>query len=241
MNHEEVTKRFAARQINKRSGDVEWSGNNVYCRGNVIYSYGSHFPMAIYIGDGPFQFVRNADKYSVSTSRHQGIVSHLCKGPELPRHALSAVGIPFADITHKNILFWREGSSKFVFRNTRTNSFFEDMEYLSSHDTVDIYAKPNKSDEWEPPIYGQFRRSRKLVGVENKPDPNVELYETGWFTVDQVVVLSWKRKYYLVVKDKVSKLPRKPASLSAALEMAAESKTKSMFSQLGSKVLEALK
>lgn len=239
MNHEEVTKRFASRLVNKRCGAIEWSGNNVFCRDNVLYSYGSHFPMAIYVGGEDFQFIRNADKYSVSTSRHQGIVSHYCKGPELSRYSLSKEGIPFADLMRKSILFWREGSSRFVFRDTRANSFFEDMEYLSHHDTIDIYAKPKQTDEWEPPVYGNFRRSRKLVGVENKP--NIELYETGWFTVDQVVVLSWKRKYYLVVKNEISKLPRKPKSIANALEMAAEKKTKSMISQLGSRVLEALK
>lgn len=41
---------------------------NVYIDGAVIYSYGSHFPMAK--KDGERAWV-NVDKYSVSTSRQQ--------------------------------------------------------------------------------------------------------------------------------------------------------------------------
>ncbi len=39
--------------------------------GNVVYSYGRHFPIAIRIKDG---YILNKDKYSPSTSCHQTLV-----------------------------------------------------------------------------------------------------------------------------------------------------------------------
>ncbi len=37
----------------------------------VVYSYGRHFPMAVYV-DG--RWIVNSDRYSVTTTRHQGYV-----------------------------------------------------------------------------------------------------------------------------------------------------------------------
>jgi hypothetical protein len=73
MNHEEVVKRYAAQQVNRRQKRVRWTGDNIYCEGDVIYSYGSHFPMAVCLGDD--FFLKNGDKYSVTTSKHQGVVN----------------------------------------------------------------------------------------------------------------------------------------------------------------------
>jgi hypothetical protein len=46
--------------------------NKVYSSGDAIYSYGSHFPMAVW-GDGDVLYV-NSDRYSVTTSQHQGLI-----------------------------------------------------------------------------------------------------------------------------------------------------------------------
>jgi len=48
MNTSTVIERFLTRQVNRRYGAVNWrnSTNSVYCDGDVLYSYGTHFPMA---------------------------------------------------------------------------------------------------------------------------------------------------------------------------------------------------
>jgi len=56
------------------------SNGSIYYKGDVIYSYGSHFPMAIFMGGRCT--VINGDKYSPTTSRHQstlrGVISDYC-------------------------------------------------------------------------------------------------------------------------------------------------------------------
>lgn len=78
MNHKQIITRWRDQQ--KPRG----TGFNVYYEGKTIYSYGSHFPMA-YITDitsGAILFTPiiliNADSYSVSTSKHQGMVNAVC-------------------------------------------------------------------------------------------------------------------------------------------------------------------
>lgn len=214
MNHQEIIKRYAERKINSRTQTIEWSGSNVFCHDGIIYSYGSHFPMAVYIGGKLCEFVVNSDKYSVSTSRHQGIVGSLCRGPALPNYALRNVGVPFTELTAKNILFWREGFSKFAFRNKAKGT---------------LHEMP-KGQTWQDNIYGLFKPTRSQAGVETG-------YETGWFSVDQVVVLYWKRKYFLLIKNEITRLSKKPTSIPDALEMVALKKSDKLVSQFGTNIL----
>ena len=54
------------------NGKSEGKCSSVFIKGNVIYSYGYHFPMAFRINDSNgFKFVVNKSKYSRSTSRQQ--------------------------------------------------------------------------------------------------------------------------------------------------------------------------
>jgi len=46
--------------------------NSMFVKGNVIYSYGEHFPIALRSFDNTAYF--NTDKYSKTTSTHQGLV-----------------------------------------------------------------------------------------------------------------------------------------------------------------------
>lgn len=62
--------------VQKESYRGRNSGNTVYFEGNVSYSYGPHFPLAVKIYDekkGMF-YLLNGDRYSVTTVRHQGIM-----------------------------------------------------------------------------------------------------------------------------------------------------------------------
>lgn len=50
------------------NGATEGNGCSVYISGDVLYSYGSHYPLAVRKDDGTF--VINVSGYSVSTSKH---------------------------------------------------------------------------------------------------------------------------------------------------------------------------
>jgi len=62
-SHSEIVSRFV-------DGKTKGAGANMYIDGNIIYSYGSHFPLMVKSNE---RFILNADKYSVSTSQHQSI------------------------------------------------------------------------------------------------------------------------------------------------------------------------
>lgn len=61
MNRQQLCEQFA------RQRKPEGKASNLYYRGRVAYSYGSHFPAAILQGTRAFV---NSDSYSMSTSRH---------------------------------------------------------------------------------------------------------------------------------------------------------------------------
>ncbi len=69
-SHEDVAKAWW-----NRTGDK--NGNNMFCEGNTIYSYGRHFPIAKLMGS---VVLFNPEKYSVSTQKHQGIVHRQITG-----------------------------------------------------------------------------------------------------------------------------------------------------------------
>ena len=128
-SHDDVIKKFASRIVNRRQGGVAWSGNNVYCRDTLIFSYGSHFPMAKYLGTsqaGRQLFIKNSDKYSSSTSCHQSKVSRSCPGPEVSRRRLSEY-IHFEDLTIDNIHLWRPGIYQFLWQDTQTGIYGSEL------------------------------------------------------------------------------------------------------------------
>lgn len=50
------------------------SGLSIYSTGSVLYSFGPHFPLAVWIHDG---WACNSDSYSVRTTAHQSAVRAL--------------------------------------------------------------------------------------------------------------------------------------------------------------------
>lgn len=64
MTNEQLVEAFA-------NGATKGKSNSMFIEGNVIYSYGKHFPLAIRVSKG---FLINTDKYSVTTSKHQKLV-----------------------------------------------------------------------------------------------------------------------------------------------------------------------
>ena len=58
--------------------------SHLYISGDVMYSYGEHFPLVVRLDRGGY--LVNGDKYSVTTSAHQSLVFRL--GPQVPFSAL---------------------------------------------------------------------------------------------------------------------------------------------------------
>ena len=59
------------------NGAEKGKSNRIFIEGNVIYSYGHHFPLAVRLKDC---YLLNSDKYSVTTSCHQNILRRLLNG-----------------------------------------------------------------------------------------------------------------------------------------------------------------
>jgi len=65
VKNEDVIEAFAQ---GKREGKTK----HLFIEGNVLYSYGYHFPIAIRLWEvDTYKYIINSDRYSMTTSRHQ--------------------------------------------------------------------------------------------------------------------------------------------------------------------------
>ena len=89
MNHSDVIKNF-------RNGK-NYKGCNVFADGDILYSYGRHFPLAVRREEkNKTWYLLNGDKYSVSTAKHQGkTYSTFSDQPRVSFSALSAAGLDY--------------------------------------------------------------------------------------------------------------------------------------------------
>lgn len=85
-SHSEIVQRF-------KDGKTKGSASNMYIEGDVMYSYGHHFPLIVRTQWG---YILNADKYSSSTSNHQSHCRDLAT-IQVPFTALHQAGIVFAN------------------------------------------------------------------------------------------------------------------------------------------------
>lgn len=73
-----------------RDGGTKGRASSMFIEGEVLYSWGVHFPLALRLL--PDLFVLNADRRSISTSRHQSICRHFLS----PMVAVAASAFPFS-------------------------------------------------------------------------------------------------------------------------------------------------
>lgn len=211
MVNEEVAIRFSKQQINSRSKTVEWNGHNLWCNGRIIYSYGSHFPVARFLGEHPKwgrTFVKNSDKYSNSTSCHQSTVARYCKGPSLSRSALNDLEIlDFEELELKNILLWRQPSYKHLYFDSQDNVYYQDYTVENAESNYDNeYTRfIHYHNEWKLPRFGQFKPYR---------GQKANRFKQGMFTIEEIVVLELKNKCFLCWNGHVMALARKPKNIS---------------------------
>lgn len=186
MNHEEVIRRFATRKINSRTKTVQWSSNNVYCCEDLMFSYGSHFILAKYLGRN--LFIRNSDKYSSSTSHHQSMTAQHCPGPEVSCGLISKEKLSLVDFSFTDILFFLRGSYKWCVKDIETNIFYDEIEWTEEHGTT-------LTDEFVPPAHGLFKANRK-------PLNHLPRFQEGSWITSGITVFKKKRKVYLYSSDK---------------------------------------
>jgi len=59
-------------------GETHGEAGHIFIDGNIIYSYGKHFPIAVKLDDGIILF--NSDGYSNTTARHKSLVLNALQG-----------------------------------------------------------------------------------------------------------------------------------------------------------------
>jgi hypothetical protein len=201
MNHHEVVKRYAQRKTNARSGDVTWKGGNISCRGDFVYSY-HWWEMAKHLGEKngePF-FIKNGDRYSPSTSQHQGHVQQLCKGPTVSRTAVDAAGISFLSITQKDIVdYTQDYTSPTLFREKQTGEYYEPKTDL--HQDSNGHWRNSTIDYvvFKPPRQGMF-----IEYHNTKPEDSERFSAEGYWHVLGGVLLGRDGKNFLCSLDENS-------------------------------------
>lgn len=239
-NHSEIVEKFSTRQPNKRhQGQVVWSGSRVYCTADdLIFSYGSHFPMAKHLGERdnkPF-FIRNDDKYSSSTSNHQGKVRQRCPGPDVSRCKLSK-HIHFEDLEMAHIHLWRPGVFKHMWQDIQTGLFYDDAEYRSLEpndpDPTDPFMSLDQDADVSVPgrafrvvslqrrVYVfvkpcKLSRSGSFKAYKKQSDKR---FQQGFYSVEQILVLNINDKYLLSTNGNIVELAGEPKTIAQALKM----------------------
>ena len=69
MKNSQVAETFVNRRVWK---EEKVEGSNFFIEGNVVYSYGHHFPLAIRLENNIF--LLNGNGYSKTTGKHKGVV-----------------------------------------------------------------------------------------------------------------------------------------------------------------------
>ena len=71
----------------RRQEEGRTRGHRMWFRGNTIYSYGNHFPLASMVENsaGRYAFLVNSDKYSNTTAKHKIAVARAMNGTQVPR------------------------------------------------------------------------------------------------------------------------------------------------------------
>jgi len=237
-NHSEIVEKFSTRQPNKRhQGQVVWRGSRVYCSADLIFSYGSHFPMAKHLGERdnkPF-FIRNDDKYSSSTSAHQSKVRQHCPGPDVSRRKLSK-HIHFEDLEMVHIHLWRPGLFKHMWQDTQTGLFYDDADYRRLEPNDPDPTDPFKSLDQEADV-SDFSRAFRVVNLQRRVYVFVkpcklsrfgsfkaykrsnERFQQGIYSVEQILVLKIKDKYLLSTNGNIVELVGEPKTIAQSMKM----------------------
>jgi hypothetical protein len=168
MNTHEIVSRFARRIPNLRKGGaVEWRGARsygssssgfvgdgfvgarIYCESNTLYSYGPHFTLAHYLGerDSKSFFLKNGDRASQTTSRHQAEVQELCAGPTVSFSAFAVAGIDLSALRAENVIDFAEDTRVYLTREKETGTFYRLGKWngaLGEYERGEVFTPPKQ-------------------------------------------------------------------------------------------------
>ena len=174
-NHAEVA-HFWANQVQE-----EGRAGNMFFEGDVIYSYGKHFPIATFTTtpSGQKVILFNAASYSVSTGQHQGIVRRAIPANitvftvPFDQYGASYRTVYLDGVSHKDVIVWfRHQCVKAYESAARARSAFEwklgDAERL--HNEFRLYVGAFELGE-------QARDALKIVGDLAERFSGVDLEE----------------------------------------------------------------
>jgi len=183
----------------------------MYSEDDTLYSYGSHFPLAKYLGKkaGEHLFVKNGDHYSQSTSGHQSITRCICKGPTVSINVLRAAGINFHNLCllptdgQPYIVSYRADFTEHVYRDEKAK-YWKDMQG---------YEKPRFRNQFIPPRQGMF------VSYNWKDEKN---YTAGCWRIIGAILIRHNDEDFLCSKDEgnyfVAKLPVQVSTIDQAFK-----------------------
>jgi hypothetical protein len=230
MDTREVVRRFAGRIPNPRKGDaVEWRGSvgyapgsggfsgngfvgaRIYCEKNTLFSYGSHFALAHYLGqrDGKHLFLKNGDRASQTTSRQQAEVQELCPGPTVSFSAFVAAGVDLSAFRVENVIDFAADKRVYLMREKETGTFYRLGKWnadLSEYERGEIFT---------PPKQGAF--------FPDRSEPEKNGYVSGVWHVVASCLIYFDDRYLLSAIDEgsyfVSELSAPATSIQEALAL----------------------
>lgn len=158
------TARFGSPEHTNRNGARV---SAIYCEGPVLYNYGSHFPLAKFLGTIPGRgrggkptklFVLNGDAsgqsggWGTPTARFQSmLLNSVGSAPVVSVQGIKAAGVHFADLTRDQIVDWTRPDTVSVRRHPDTGKY--------------VYLEPGRTEAghhtvtpipWTPPRQGMF-------------------------------------------------------------------------------------
>ena len=240
MSHSIIVQKFANRTKNSRTKVPSWQGFHVFSNETTLYSYGRHFPLAIYLGENKegHVFIKNSDKYSQSTSAHQSLTNRFCNGPSVSRRMLNQafaesnkfetdfelggqkhqISIPISDTSDvflklklDNVYLWRKGFRKFLWKDLKTGIYYSNCVY--SGKIEDSSQTIHYTDEVVLPRYARFN------GYQDHRTRFNGRFQDGCAFANEFLVLEINQIYYLCNSVNIWILPRKPKNITEALKL----------------------
>jgi len=118
LSQQDLVRRFA-------EGKTSGSASNMFIRGDKLYSYGTHFILAIRYGTKKQYYLLNGDRYSSSTSRHQSYCQHGLKPNYIIPFSVLTAALPETRYDHDyRLVFLDDTPEEFrevEYRDPKTN------------------------------------------------------------------------------------------------------------------------